>query len=188
MIRRIIDFYRISANAEGSYPKGDRHSFNYYKWSTFLSAILGYGLYYVCRLSLNVVKKPIVNEGVFSETELGIIGSVLFFTYAIGKFTNGFLADRSNINRLMSTGLFISALVNLLLGFTSSFILFAVLWGLSGWFQSMGAASCVVGLSRWIPARKRGSFYGFWSASHNIGEALTFILIAAHNLHVSSEK
>lgn len=179
MIRRIIDFYRISANAEGSYPKGDRHSFDYYKWSTFLSATLGYGLYYVCRLSLNVVKKPIVNEGVFSETELGIIGSVLFFTYAIGKFTNGFLADRSNINRLMSTGLFISALVNLLLGFTSSFILFAVLWGLSGWFQSMGAASCVVGLSRWIPARKRGSFYGFWSASHNIGEALTFILIAA---------
>ena len=179
MIRRIIDFYRISANAEGSYPKGDRHSFDYYKWSTFLSATLGYGLYYVCRLSLNVVKKPIVNEGVFSETELGIIGSVLFFTYAIGKFTNGFLADRSNINRLMSTGLFISAFVNLLLGFTSSFILFAVLWGLSGWFQSMGAASCVVGLSRWIPARKRGSFYGFWSASHNIGEALTFILIAA---------
>ena len=84
MIRRIIDFYRISANAEGSYPKGDRHSFDYYKWSTFLSATLGYGLYYVCRLSLNVVKKPIVNEGVFSETELGIIGSVLFFTYAIG--------------------------------------------------------------------------------------------------------
>ena len=47
--------------------------------------------------SLNVVKKPIVEEGIFSETELGIIGAVLFFTYAIGKFTNGFLADRSNI-------------------------------------------------------------------------------------------
>ena len=60
------------------------------KWSTFLAATFGYGMYYVCRLSLNVVKKPIVDEGVFSETELGIIGSVLFFTYAIGKFTNGF--------------------------------------------------------------------------------------------------
>ena len=75
------------------------------KWSTFLAATFGYGMYYVCRLSLNVVKKPIVDEGIFSETELGIIGSVLFFTYAIGKFTNGFLADRSNINRFMTTGL-----------------------------------------------------------------------------------
>lgn len=149
------------------------------QWSTFLSATVGYGLYYVCRLSLNVVKKPIVEEGLFSETELGVIGSVLFFTYAIGKFTNGFVADRSNIRKLMSTGLLVSALVNLVLGFTHSFVLFAVLWGLSGWFQSMGAASCVVGLSRWFSDKQRGSFYGFWSASHNIGEAFTFIIVAA---------
>ena len=118
-------------------------------------------------------------EGVFSETELGIIGSVLFFTYAIGKFTNGFLADRSNIKRFMTTGLLVTALVNLCLGFTNSFILFAILWGISGWFQSMGAASCVVGLSRWFSDKERGSFYGFWSASHNIGEALTFIIVAS---------
>lgn len=128
---------------------------------------------------MNVVKKPIVDEGIFSETELGIIGSVLFFTYAIGKFTNGFLADRSNINRFMTTGLLVTALVNLCLGFTNSFILFAIFWGISGWFQSMGAASCVVGLSRWFSDKERGSFYGFWSASHNIGEALTFIIVAS---------
>ena len=126
-------------------------------------------------LSLNVMKKPIVDEGIFSETELGIIGAVLFFTYAVGKFTNGFLADRSNINRFMSTGLLVTALVNLCSWvLCNSFILFAILWGISGWFQSMGAASCVVGLSRWFTDKERGSFYGFWSASHNIGEAMTF--------------
>lgn len=149
------------------------------QWSTFLAATLGYGLYYVCRLSLNVVKKPIVEEGLFSETELGIIGAVLFFTYAVGKFTNGFLADRSHINRFMATGLLVTSLVNLCLGLVHSFILFAVLWGISGWFQSMGAASCVVGLSRWFTDKERGSFYGFWSASHNIGEAMTFIIVAS---------
>ena len=57
--------------------------------------------------------------------------------------------------------------------------MFAILWGISGWFQSMGAASCVVGLSRWFTDKDRGSFYGFWSASHNIGEAMTFIIIAS---------
>lgn len=181
MFRSILDFYRVSKARPCSFasPDEQRRKMTYYKWSTFLSATLGYGMYYVCRLSLNVVKKPIVEEGVFSETELGIIGSVLFFTYAIGKFTNGFLADRSNINRFMSTGLLVTALVNLCLGFVNSFILFAVLWGISGWFQSMGAASCVVGLSRWFDDKERGSFYGFWSASHNIGEALTFIIVAS---------
>lgn len=181
MFRSILNFYRVSKARPCSFasPDEQRRKMTYYKWSTFLSATLGYGMYYVCRLSLNVVKKPIVEEGVFSETELGIIGSVLFFTYAIGKFTNGFLADRSNINRFMSTGLLVTALVNLCLGFVNSFILFAVLWGISGWFQSMGAASCVVGLSRWFDDKERGSFYGFWSASHNIGEALTFIIVAS---------
>ena len=181
MLKHLINFYKVSSDK----PCTDlsvsacQRRLKRLQWSTFLAATLGYGMYYVCRLSLNVVKKPIVEEGIFSETELGIIGSVLFFTYAIGKFTNGFLADRSNINRFMTTGLLVTALVNLCLGFVHSFILFAILWGISGWFQSMGAASCVVGLSRWFTDKQRGSFYGFWSASHNIGEAMTFIIIAS---------
>lgn len=173
---QLLNFYKKLPPKPNVTP---RYSLKYYQWTTFLSATLGYGLYYVCRLSINVVKKPIVEEGIFSETELGIIGSALFVTYAIGKFVNGFLADRSNVKRFLSTGLLITAIANLLLGFTHSFLFFAILWGLSGWFQSMGAASCVVSLSRWFPERQRGTFYGFWSASHNIGEALTFLVISA---------
>lgn len=181
MWKFIANFYKVSQArpCNGETLPEQKRRLKHLQWSTFLAATLGYGIYYVCRLSLNVVKKPIVEEGVFSETELGIIGSVLFFTYAVGKFTNGFLADRSNINRFMSTGLLVTALVNLCLGFVNSFILFTVLWGISGWFQSIGAASCVVGLSRWFTDKQRGSFYGFWSASHNIGEAMTFIVVAS---------
>lgn len=180
MLKHLINFYRVSPPkpCEEESLSSAKRKRKRLQWSTFLSATFGYGMYYVCRLSLNVVKKPIVEEGIFSETELGIIGSVLFFTYAIGKFTNGFLADRSNINRFMTTGLLVTTLVNLALGFTHSFLLFTVMWGISGWFQSMGAASCVVGLSRWFTDKERGSYYGFWSASHNIGEALTFIIVA----------
>ena len=42
----------------------------------------------------------------------------------------------------------------------------------------MGAPSSIVSLSRWYTDKERGSFYGFWSTSHNIGEALTYILTA----------
>ncbi|WP_242156261.1 MFS transporter [Aestuariivivens sediminis] len=168
-----------------SLPKGiggvlieDPKKYKNLKWQVFISATLGYGLYYVCRLSLNVVKKPIVDAGVLTESELGLIGSALFFTYAIGKLTNGFLADHSNIRRFMSIGLLVSALANLIMGFTSTFLFFALCWGVNGWVQSMGAPSCVVSLSRWYKDKERGSFYGFWSTSHNIGEALTYILTA----------
>ena len=88
MLKQLIKFYHISTPATPL--KKDKKKLKRLQWATFLSATAGYGIYYVCRLSLNVVKKPIVEEGIFSETELGIIGAVLFFTYAIGKFTNGF--------------------------------------------------------------------------------------------------
>lgn len=174
---RIIDFYRISSpNYVSSNPQ---EKFNRIRLATFISATCGYALYYVCRLSMNIVRKPIVEDGLFSETELGIIGSCLFFVYAVGKMANGFLADRCNARRFMATGLLLTAIVNLILGFSNMFIVFAVLWGLNGWFQSMGAPAGVVSLNRWYDNKDRGTYYGFWSASHNIGEAITFITVAA---------
>lgn len=149
------------------------------RWQVILAALFGYGLFYVCRLSLNVIKKPLVDNGILSETELGIVGTGLFITYAVGKFANGFLADRSNVRRFLSAGLLISAAINLILGFTTSFIAFVVMWAINGWAQSMGAAPCVVALSRWFGNKERGTYYGLWSASHNFGEALTFIATAA---------
>lgn len=159
-------------------PEEIRRRYARLRWSVFLSATFGYGFYYVCRLSLNVIKKPIVDAGVLSEAELGMIGSALFVTYAVGKCANGFLADRSNIRLFLSLGLLASALINLVLGFTTSFFVFMVLWAVNGWAQSMGAAPCVVALSRWFGDKERGTFYGLWSSSHNFGEALTFIVTA----------
>lgn len=174
--QRLGNFYRISSPNYNSSNK--QKDFNRIRWATFLSATLGYAIYYVCRLSMNIVRKPIVDEGVFSETELGIIGSCLFFVYAVGKMANGFLADRCNARRFLATGLLFTALINLTLGMTSMFLAFAILWGLNGWFQSMGAPAGVVSLNRWFDSKDRGTYYGFWSASHNLGEAITFITIA----------
>ncbi len=176
MFKKILSFYKISPpNYSSDVPKS---KFKKIQLTTFFTATCCYALYYVCRLSMNIVRKPIVDEGVFTETQLGIIGSCLFFVYAVGKLANGFLADRCNVRRFMATGLLLTAVVNLVLGFTDMFIVFAVLWGINGWLQSMGAPAGVVSLNRWFSSKERGTFYGIWSASHNLGEAITFITIA----------
>lgn len=155
--------------------KSEQARYNRNKWAVFAAATIGYGLFYVCRLSLNVVKKPIVDAGYLTETELGIIGSALFFSYAVGKFVNGFLADRVNVRYLMAGGLLVATLVNFALGFAVPFWAFVILWAVNGWVQSVGGPCSVIALNRWFDSRQRGTVYGFWSASHNIGEALTFI-------------
>lgn len=149
------------------------------QWAVFASVTLGYGVYYVCRLSLSVVKSPLIAEGALTEAQVGLVGSALFYVYAAGKFVNGFLADRVSLRRLFSLGLLLSAVVNFALGFGPGFLAFLGAWAVNGWSQSMGAPASVVSITRWFERRQRGTFYGLWSSSHNLGEGLTFILTSA---------
>jgi len=177
MSNRIICFFKKSHSIpfEDTLKPDWKQELTSKKWSVFLTITFGYGFYYVSRLSFSVIKKPLVDAGIFDASELGLIGSELFFAYAIGKLTNGILADRVNVRRFMATGLLISGLVNLVLGFTTWFWFFVVLWIFNGWFQSFGAPSSVVSISHWTSEKERGSFYGMWGTSHNIGEAITFV-------------
>jgi len=149
--------------------------------SMMMAITTGYGLAYTCRLPLSVVKKPLIDEGIFTPEQLGLIGSALLYGYGFGKLTNGFLADHANIKKFFSTGLFISALINLVMGgsATTSLGLWVALWALNGWFQGFGAPSSAVVLSNWFSNRERGTYYGIWSTAHAIGEGLTFYVTAA---------
>ena len=141
----------------------------------FLWLIIGYGFFYTCRLSLSVAKKPMIDEGIVSVEQLGVMGAALLYVYAVGKFVNGFLADYANIRRFMSVALLCSAIANLCIGASSSFVFFLALWALNGWFQSIGSAPSVVSICQWFSPRERGTRYGVWAGAHNIGEGLTFI-------------
>ena len=56
-----------------------------------LAITIGYGLVYTCRLALSVVKKPLIDGGIFSAEELGIIGSALFYSYAFPSGCKSYL-------------------------------------------------------------------------------------------------
>ena len=185
----LYSFYRISKPSQDTVPENEvRSKYTTLRNKTFWGVTVAYSLYYVCRMSLSVVKQPLIDEGVLTAGQLGVIGSALLFVYAVGKFMNGFIADYCNIRRFMFTGLAISAAVNLLMGIIGVvngfmaipvamiFFLFAVLWGINGWMQSMGSPPGVISLSRWFPQSKRGTFYSIFSASPYLGEFISFIL------------
>ena len=183
----LFSFYRISKPSVDKVPEENIDStYKSLRSKTFWGATIAYSLYYVCRMSINVVKQPLIDEGVLTAGELGLIGSALLFVYAVGKFLNGFIADYCNIRRFMATGLFISALANLILGVLGLFKLpaflifavFALLWGVNGWVQSMGSAPGVISLSRWFPQSKRGSYYSLFSTSPYIGEFISYNVLA----------
>lgn len=187
----ITKFYGISAPSKNLLPEEKlEKAYKRDRIQAFVAGTAGYSLYYVCRTSLNVVKGGILDSGLLTASQLGTVGSCLFIAYAVGKFINGFLADYCNIKKFMATGLIISAFVNFCLGAlglfsgvestaasASIFVMFAIMWGLNGWAQSMGAPPAIISLSRWFPLKIRGTFYGFFSASHNFGEWLSFLFV-----------
>ena len=186
----LYSFYRISKPSSGRVAEDKiQGTYKSLRNKTFWGATAAYSLYYVCRMSLSVVKQPLIDSGALSAGQLGIIGSALLFVYAVGKFMNGFIADYCNIRRFMATGLLVSALINLLMGamgllYSTAglstiilFIAFAVLWGINGWMQSMGSPPGIINLSRWFPLSKRGTFYSIFSASPYVGEFLSFIIV-----------
>ena len=154
-------------------------AFQRHRLRIMLAITLGYGFIYTCRLGLSIVKKPLIDGGIFTVEELGMIGAALFYGYAAGKLFNGFLADYVKPRIFFSASIFLSALINLAMGSSTLLWVSVALWALNGWFQGMAAPSAVITITNWFGLHERGRRYGIWSASHAIGEGITFYFMAA---------
>jgi len=172
----VVDFFKTAPTVVSDTLFNPK-KFTFLRWQSFLAMTIAYVTFYVCRLSFTVAKSALIDIGI-SPTELGMIGSALFFSYAIGKLVNGFIADHANVVRFMGLGLLVSAGMNLFMGFNTNAVWLTLFWGINGWAQSMGAGPCVVSLARWYGSKERGTFYSIWSTAHNVGEAVTYMVIA----------
>ena len=185
----LYSYFRISKPREDKVPAGEvPAAYKRLRTRTFWGVTVAYTLYYVCRMTLGVVKQPLIDGGVLTAGQLGIIGSAFYFVYAVGKFINGFIADYCDIRRFMAVGIGVSVVVNLLLGllgllngplgFGSMVVLlfFAVLWGVNGWVQSMGSPPGTISLSRWFPLSRRGTMYSIFSSTPQLGKAVSMIM------------
>ena len=180
MPNKILQFFKAGENQSQLVDQNKIDSqYSKYRKEVLASIIVLYGFGYTCRLALSVVKKPLIDSGLFSIGDLGLIGSAYFYGYALGKFFNGFFADYANVRRFFTFGLITSGLINVSMGLNQSLLLWVVFWFLNGWVQGIGAPSCAIALTNWFSTKERGRYYGIWSTAHSIGEGLTFIGSAA---------
>ena len=181
----LYSWFRISKPRAQKVPASEVDgTYRRLRTRTFWGVTVAYTLYYVCRMTLGVVKQPLIDGGILTAGQLGIIGSAFYFVYAVGKFLNGFIADYCNIRRFMAVGIGISALMNLILGLLGQWnwpaglllAVFSLLWGINGWMQSMGSPPGTISLSRWFPLKSRGTMYGIFSSTPQLGKAVSMIM------------
>ena len=107
----VFTFFNMSGPSAVKVPaeKVDK-TYKSLRMQTFLAGTFGYALYYVCRLSMGVMKQPLIDAGLLNATQLGIIGACLYWAYAIGigiviliatSKTLGNFSDLQTLHRVM---------------------------------------------------------------------------------------
>lgn len=154
-----------------------------YRWRVFESAFIAYATFYVVRNNFAPVSKEI---GAALHYDKAMIGDILAGTaiaYGVGKFVMGYFADRTDARKYVATGMLLTAALNFLFGATANYTAHVLLWTLNGFVQGMGYGPCTRGLSHWFSTRERGTIFGLWNISHNVGGGVAGFLAAVCASH-----
>jgi OPA family glycerol-3-phosphate transporter-like MFS transporter len=149
------------------------------KWRKhiLITTWITYASFYLCRVNMSIAIPGIIAEYGISKTEMGGVLSALFAAYAIGQFINGQLGDKFGARKIITIGILGSALLNMFFGFNSGvLILMILIWGLNGYFQSMGWSLSVKTIANWYPFKKRGKASTVLGTSYQIGNAVSWVL------------
>ncbi|HWI56798.1 MAG TPA: MFS transporter [Bacillota bacterium] len=149
------------------------------RWQVFEAAFIAYATFYIVRNNFAPISKEM---GAALHYDKAMIGDILAGTaiaYGLGKFVMGYLADRSDARKYVAVGMLLTAVLNFLFAATTSYWGHLFLWTLNGFVQGMGYGPCTRGLSHWFSAKERGTIFGVWNISHNIGGGLAGFLAAA---------
>ncbi|MFX1255626.1 MAG: MFS transporter [Promethearchaeota archaeon] len=152
-------------------------TWKYWRTRIFVTVWITYMTYYLGRVNIGIAKPFILAEYGIAPEVFGLVGTALFIMYAIGQFVNGQLGDKFGARRLIAIGLIVSSFINLLFGFSNGLIwMMFILWGMNGFFQSMGWAPSVKTVANWYPSEERGRWSSMLGTSYQIGGAVSWIL------------
>lgn len=119
------------------------------KGFVFVLCYVAYVAIYAARLNLSMASPAMIAGGVLTEVQYGFIGSAFFVTYACGRLLNGMIGDRTAPWIMISFGLLMTGIANLLIGTLPAYWLILGLWCVNAYAQSMLWSSllrCMTGL------------------------------------------
>jgi OPA family glycerol-3-phosphate transporter-like MFS transporter len=148
------------------------------RWQVFEAAFLAYATFYVVRNNFAPVAREIGTALHYDKAMIGDILAGTAIAYGLGKLIMGYFSDRSDARKYIAVGMLLTALLNFAFGATTNYWGHLVLWTLNGFVQGMGYGPCSRGLSHWYSASERGSIFGVWNISHNIGGGIAGYLAA----------
>lgn len=168
-------------------PEKVQATYGRYRIQALLSVFLGYLAYYIVRNNFTLSTPYLKEQLDLSATQIGLLSSCMLIAYGISKGVMSSLADKASPKVFMACGLVLCAIVNVGLGFSSAFWIFAALVVFNGLFQGMGVGPSFITIANWFPRRERGRVGAFWNISHNVGGGIVAPIVGAAFAILGSE-
>ena len=152
----------------------DDTKLNRWQYITMATLFTGYAGYYICRSNFSVATPLILTEfkdAGIDKAAIGGVASTGVMLYALGKITNGLLADFVGGRLLFIGGMVASVMCTVAFGMSAGLAAFTVIWAINRYVQSGGWVSLVKVSSRWFPLRRYATIMGVLSMSYLLGDA-----------------
>ncbi len=171
----------MSAPTTSSVPAGVAHRSLPGESQVIWTLWLTYGAFYFCRTNISAavpgLKASLETGGLgLSNEQVGWILASLKIAYGLGQLVTGQLAERYSPRLLLALGIFCSAGLNVLFGFSTGAYFLLFVWATNGFCQSLGWTPCVRVMANWVPVLRRGHAVGIIGTGYQITLGLTYLI------------
>jgi sugar phosphate permease len=150
-----------------------------YRWHVLFWLLVGGIINYLDRASLSIAAPGMIQELGLTRTQIGLLGSVFAWTYALMQLPAGWLIDRFGAKRAYALGMIWWSVATWLTGVVGSISALLVMRAL----LAVGEAPCWPTAAKitaaWFPAKERGFATGIWDSSSKWGPALAPAVLVA---------
>ena len=172
--RRELDKHTLPVSAATTQPT----RFNY-RWHVLIWLLVGGIINYMDRASLSIAAPGMIHELGLTRTQIGLLGSVFAWTYAVMQLPAGWVIDRFGAKRAYALGMIWWSVATWLTGVVGSISGLLVMRAL----LAVGEAPCWPTSAKitaaWFPAKERGFATGVWDSSSKWGPALAPAMLVA---------
>ena len=160
--------------------------------------MIGYAMFYLVRKNFSFSLPGLGAEFGITTTQLGIFLTLHGVMYGLSRYVVGIITDRNSARKVMSLGLMLCAIVNILFGTSDAVAgwivalagkagdmaaisavlvyVMGILWMVNGFLQGMGVPPCTKTLTQWIHPKELATKMSIWNMSHSIGAGLAMAL------------
>lgn len=152
---------------------------------TLLFCFFAYVCTYLVRVNISIALPVLASEMNMTATTQGILSGSFLWCYAIGQLIFGRLGDKLSGKKMMFTGLFGSAVCNLIFGLISHHTAMILVWAVNGIFQAMIWSPIVHTLSINFKGKKLVRATAFLPFAIVIGYMLAWGLSSIYSMYFS---